>query len=111
MPTLHTLATGKSIIYIATRLFDYAEKIKAEDIDQAVKTGINRAMHKADIILEKGVTPTFVPFRDTTQKGGGRTTAQNVGVDQSALNHRIYLEDTERLKRSFALIGFFKKWE
>ena len=103
--TLDTLAAGESIIYIATRLFDYSEKIKAEDIEQAVKKGIHRAMRKVGIAPKKDFSPTFVPFRDTTQKGGGRVSAQQDGGDQ--LNRRIYLEDTARLNRSFALIGFF----
>ncbi len=103
MPTLFTLATGENIIYIITRLFDYAEKIKAEDIEQAVKRGIGRALQDIGIVSKQGVRTTFVPFRDTTQKIAGNLSS----AVMTNLNQTIYFEDIERLNRSFALIGFF----
>lgn len=96
MTELDDLASGKSIIYILTRLFDIAEKIKAERVERAVLEGLSRAFQ------ERGITPTsdtrltFVPFRDTDQDEISAPNKTKV----------IYEEDMRRLSGLFALVGF-----
>ncbi len=53
------------IIYIVTRLFDFAEKLKAESVEQAVLKGIQTARNAS--IQHAHTLSTFVPFRDTAQ--------------------------------------------
>lgn len=84
-----------SIIYIVTRLFDFAEKLKAEHLEQAVLNGLLNARNVLDQHAYE--LSTFVPFRDTAQD-------TMRGADAARL---IYEEDLERMKELFALIGYF----
>lgn len=103
MSALKELANGESFIYIVSRVFDFAEKIKTEDMDRAVKNGIMRAMHEAGITPQQDAPITFVPFRDTVQKKAGNQVATQI----NELTQRIYFEDIERLHNLFALVGLF----
>jgi len=94
--TLDDLASGRSLIYVVTRLFDYAEKIKAEKVEQAVLRGVSRAMQEKGIERVSSEPIIFVPFRDTAQD---RITA----VNKTKI---IYEEDLKRLRRLFAMVGF-----
>jgi len=103
LSTLQALANGKDFIYIVSRVFDFTEKIKAEDIEKAVINGITRAMREVGIVPQKDAPITFVPFRDTVQK---KTLDQSASQTHN-LTQRIYSEDIERLYKLFALVGFF----
>lgn len=103
MHPLEELASGHSLIYIVSRIFDFAEKMKAEDLSRAVERGIMRAMHEVGIVTNPSAAITFVPFRDTVQKKA----ANGLDMPEVSLTQRIYFEDLERLDNLFALIGFF----
>lgn len=96
MENLMKLANGKKIVYIATRLFDYMEKIKAEKIEQSVIKGLKRSLSKSSIQHSKMSSLTFVPFRDT---------AQNM-IDSPNQTRIIYEQDISRLNRLFMLVSF-----
>lgn len=83
------------IIYIVTRLFDFAEKLKAESVEQAVLKGIQVARNAS--IQHAHRLSTFVPFRDTAQD-----TLR--GPNPARL---IYEADLVRLKNLFAIVGYF----
>jgi len=84
-----------NIVYIVTRLFDFAEKLKAESVEQAVLKGIQTARN--DSIQHAHTLSTFVPFRDTAQDTlRGRNPAR-----------MIYEADLARLKNLFAIVGYF----
>ena len=98
---LKGLAQGKSIIYIVSRVFDFYEKLKAEDLEDAVRRGVNRAFLLKEIIpIFKDYT--FVPFRDTIQEAADDELATN--NIYKTIN--IYQEDLDRLKKLFLAIGF-----
>jgi len=105
LPALQLLANGENFIYIASRVFDFAEKIKAEDMEKAVINGITRAMREVGISPQENAPLTFVPFRDTVQKKAGNQSS--VQTHTHELTQRIYREDIERLNKLFALVGFF----
>lgn len=84
-----------NIVYIVTRLFDFAEKLKAESIEQAVLKGIQAARDNS--IQRAHTLSTFVPFRDTAQDAlRGPNPART-----------IYEADLVRLKNLFAIVGYF----
>lgn len=105
MSTLRLLANGDNFIYIASRVFDFAEKLKAEDMERAVINGIARAMREVGISPQENAPITFVPFRDTVQKKAGNQPTVHTQIQE--LTQRIYFEDIERLYKLFALVGFF----
>lgn len=107
MSKLQALANGENFIYIASRVFDFAEKLKAEDIEEAVSNGINRAMRESGIFPAKNAPITFVPFRDTVQKKVGNQETAQLQNDEIELTRKIYYEDIDRLHKLFALVGFF----
>ncbi|MCZ7673891.1 MAG: nucleoside 2-deoxyribosyltransferase [Chloroflexi bacterium] len=84
-----------NIIYVVTRLFDFAEKLKTESLEQAVLKGLLAARNAS--IQQAGTLSTFVPFRDT---------AQNIlrGPDVARV---IYEADLIRLESLFAIVGYF----
>ena len=84
-----------TVVYIATRLFDYAEKLKAESLERAVLKGID-AVRNASIQPAHALS-TFVPFRDTAQDTLRRSNPARV----------IYEADLARLKNLFAIAGYF----
>jgi len=83
------------IIYIATRLFDIEEKIKAERLEAAVKKGLEKA---ADAIGRKipGNRFTFVPFRDSNQE-------ELDDIDKTLL---LYKQDIDRLNRTILIVSY-----
>ena len=83
------------IIYIVTRLFDFAEKLKAEWLEHAVLKGIQSA--RASSLPQADKLSTFVPFRDTAQ--------DTLRVPNQA--RAIYEADLARLNRLFAIVGYF----
>ena len=101
MTALHELASGGSFIYVASRVFDFAEKLKTEALERAVKAGVTRSMQDAGITPNIGAPITFVPFRDTTQSDVGQS------LPEGHLTRKIYHEDIERLHRLSALVCFF----
>lgn len=96
MMTLYDLAIGRSLVYVVTRLFDYAEKIKAERVEQAVLKGLCKAMRENGIEQTSHEPITFVPFRDTGQNK----------IKAANKTKIIYEEDVKRLNRLFAVVGF-----
>ena len=84
-----------TIVYIATRLFDYAEKLKAESLERAVLKGIDAARNAS--IQHAHALSTFVPFRDTAQDTLRGPNPARV----------IYEADVARLKSLFAIVGYF----
>ena len=87
--------TEERIIYIVTRLFDFAEKLKAEWLEQAVLKGIQSACSFS--YPRANALSTFIPFRDTAQN--------TLGVPNQA--RFIYEADLARLKKLFGIIGYF----
>lgn len=96
MITLYELAGGRGLVYIVTRLFDYAEKIKAEKVERAVIKGLHRAMQERGIERTSEGPLTFVPFRDTAQDK----------IKAAEKTRIIYLEDMKRLRELFMMVGF-----
>jgi nucleoside 2-deoxyribosyltransferase len=84
-----------NIIYIVTRLFDFAEKLKAESLERAVLKGIQAACDTS--VRQANALSTFVPFRDTAQD-----TLR--GSNQARV---IYEADLVRLKNLSAIVGYF----
>ena len=85
---LKDLAEKDNLVYIYTRLFDFTEKIKAEEVESTVLQAISNAFEQEGQQLP-AKTLTFVPFRDTHQ-------------DQIVVENKtkvIYEEDLKRLKR------------
>ncbi|GAB4224861.1 MAG: hypothetical protein Kow0076_7610 [Francisella sp.] len=80
-------------IYIFTRLFDFNEKLKAGEVEQAALSAVHRYVN-GDI--DFATPPTFVPFRDTAQD-------EITEVNKSRI---IYLEDLKRLDKSTLILGF-----
>jgi nucleoside 2-deoxyribosyltransferase len=96
MVSLDDVAAGRSLVYIATRLYDYSEKMKAERVEQAVLVGLRRAMLDEGIQRVSSEPMTFVPFRDTAQDK----------ISDPNKTRVIYEEDLKRLKSLFAIVGF-----
>jgi nucleoside 2-deoxyribosyltransferase len=105
MSRIEHLASGETFIYIASRVFDYAEKLKTEYLDIVVTRGSLRAMHEVGILTHSQAPITFVPFRDTIQKHSSSPIATDSKA--SELTRLIYIQDIERLHRLFALVSFF----
>lgn len=82
-------------IYIVTRVFDFAEKLKAEWLEHAVLKGIQSA--RASSLPQADRLLTFVPFRDTAQDA--------LRVPNQA--RVIYEADLARLNKLFAIVGYF----
>lgn len=83
-----------SVIYLVTRLFDFAEKLKAESLEHAVLNGIQTVQSSNASIK---MLSTFVPFRDTAQD-------TLHGENQARV---IYEADLDRLEKLFAIVGYF----
>jgi nucleoside 2-deoxyribosyltransferase len=90
-----SLINEDRIIYVATRLFNYSDKLLAERLEAAVKAGVRRAM--PDLPSMRSDPFTFVPFRDTGEH-------LITGPNKAKI---IYDGDKQRLERLFALIGFY----
>ncbi|GAB4577764.1 MAG: hypothetical protein Fur0022_04960 [Anaerolineales bacterium] len=82
------------VIYLVTRLFDFAEKLKAESLERAILKGIQTVQDSTGSIK---TLSTFVPFRDTAQD-----TLR--GTNQARV---IYEADLDRLEKLFAIVGYF----
>lgn len=95
MEARNYLIDENRIIYVATRLFNYADKLLAERLEASVIKGIVRAV--PEISSSRGTPFTFVPFRDT----GEHLIA---GPDKARV---IYEGDKQRLERLLAVVGFF----
>jgi len=79
-------------IYIFTRLFDFSEKIKAGQVEQAALNAVYNFIG-GELAFE--ASPVFVPFRDTAQD-------QIVSDNKAKV---IYEEDLKRLDRSTVILG------
>lgn len=97
MSELERLASGKSLIYIFTRLFDFHEKLKAEWLERSVLKAVHDAFDKAGLQYEPTGRYTFVPFRDTAQDS-------IVSDDPAKI---IYAEDLQRLGKTSILLGYY----
>ncbi len=101
-PDIATNALSKLVndpragIYIALRLFDFEEKLKAERLAEAVEAGVAQALQSggSDALGRK---VTFVPFRDSDQNGTATY------LDTQA----IYAADLERLKHTALLAAYY----
>lgn len=92
---LRQLEQGDNLIYVYTRLFDFSEKLKAEEVERIVLEAVGESFVQQGIQLPDKIL-TFVPFRDTRQ-------------DQITLPDKtrvIYEEDLKRLNRCVMLVGF-----
>jgi nucleoside 2-deoxyribosyltransferase len=80
-------------IYIALRLFDIAEKIKAELLEKAVIDGVRLASNKENLSHRK---VTFVPFRDSAQ-----------GEKADVINTQaLYNNDIDHLNNSVMIVCY-----
>ena len=94
-PDISQLASGEKMIYQAIQLWDYRSKLKADDFETAILKGIDAALSKSNLLLEK--YPVFLPFRDTDED-------DIVDPDKARV---IYEGDMARLaEKTFAIIGF-----
>ena len=55
----------KSVIYLAYRLFNFADKVDAMKLEKAVVDGVQDAFKELDKPLD--FYPVFFPYRDTLQ--------------------------------------------
>lgn len=92
---LETLAEKDTLIYVYTRLFDFTEKLKAEDTETAVLQAVSESFRERGLNIPSK-TLTFVPFRDTRQD-------QIVAPNKTKV---IYEEDLKRLNKCVMLAGF-----
>ncbi|GEM_PF-2993436 len=92
---IEDLAEKDNLVYIYTRLFDFSEKIKAEEVEATVLRAINGAFEQRGLQVPSK-TLTFVPFRDTRQD-------QIVAENKTKI---IYEEDLKRLNRCTLIVGF-----
>ena len=102
MTLLRELSTGRRIVYIATRLFDFSEKIKAEDMEQAVLSALKAALSEKGLPFKASTSFTFVPFRDTVQNVSDAPVSSIPD-----LNKEIFEEDIKNLSNSIALVAHF----
>ena len=94
------LASGKKILYLATRLYDYTEKLATIKLEEAILAGISDASDYLQIPLT--CFPTFMPFRDTVENN--QKIANTIKREDRA--REIYLDDIKRLERLFALVSY-----
>lgn len=84
-----------NVIYIATRLFDIEEKIKAERLECAVLDGIKQASQNTDQDLPADIC-TFVPFRDSNQDS-------LTAVDKTRI---LFDDDINRMQKAIMLVAY-----
>lgn len=88
------IQNDSSQIYIALRLFDIAEKVKAEHLEKAVLDGIDTALKGIGYFFNRHFT--FVPFRDSAQ-----------GENAEIINtESLYQNDIKHLNRSVILVAY-----
>lgn len=94
---LFQISSGNVLIYIATRLFDYIQKIKAELIEEHIYYSIEAALKPHNLPLNKNIV--FVPFRDTKEH-------EIIGDEKTRI---IYENDLQRLSANnlLAVIATF----
>lgn len=93
--TYQRLPSRNSQIYIATRLYNYIDKIHSEEIETAVLQGVAKAASWQDI--PPPPQGTFVPYRDTNEH---LITADNKAII-------LYQEDIKRLAEAHSLVALF----
>lgn len=94
------LALGRKVVYMATRLYDYTQKLATVELESAVFDGLLDAALDLGIPMEK--YPIFMPFRDTVENI--RELDDSVNQDEKAC--AIYQDDLRRLARLYALVTF-----
>lgn len=85
----------RSIIYVATRLFDIEEKIKAERLEESVLDGVKRASALAGFDIPTRAI-TFVPFRDSAQEQ----------LESHIKTRLLYEQDIDRLDRTLLVVAY-----
>lgn len=94
------LAKGKRIVYVATRLYEYYEKLATVQLEAAVLAGLSDASKSLQIPIEK--FPTFMPFRDTVEN----IEEMDKLIEKEHKAYKIYEDDCNRLARLFALVTY-----
>lgn len=94
MTRIERLLHGDAIIYIAGRLFDIDDKLKSENLEDAVLAGVRDVAGSR--YLQVGRQPTFVPFRDAGQE-------ELVVEDKT---RRLFELDLVRLRRTTLLVSY-----
>jgi nucleoside 2-deoxyribosyltransferase len=79
-------------IYVATRLWDFDEKLKAERLERAVLAGTGRAAANHGVTLPTRPL-TFVPFRDSAQDSlvSAEKTRMLYDQDVAMIDHAVLL--------------------
>lgn len=83
-----------AIIYVAGRLFDLEEKIKSENLEQAILLGVSDAAEAAGVRLNRQVT--YVPFRDADQ----------VAIAGENTTRILFEKDLDRLRRTVLIVVY-----
>lgn len=93
--TYRRLPSRNNQIYVATRLYNYIDKIHSEEVETAVLQGVAKAASWQDTPLP--LQGTFVPYRDTNE--------HLITTDNKATI--LYQEDVKRLDKAHSLVALF----
>lgn len=91
-----SLESGKQIIYLATRLYDYSEKLASARLERAIYQGACDGLAQlSDSTFQR--YPIYMPFRDT---------GEDELHGREDLYEIIYSNDIQRLDRLYALVTY-----
>jgi nucleoside 2-deoxyribosyltransferase len=88
--------SAEHVIYVATRLYNYVDKVHAEEIERAVINGVFKAFPTFKTPAGS-VDFTFVPYRDTNEHL----------ITSSDKAKILYRKDIRRLNAAYALVTHF----